>query len=51
MLGDARVDEIGRAALGLACEYPTVEERVCLAEHFRLFANASAAREAVHSAA
>ena len=51
LLGDEQVDEIGQAALDLACEYPTTEERVCLAEHFRLFANASAAREAVHSAA
>ncbi len=46
VLGDGEVDELGRIALDLAHEHPSVEERVCLAEHVRLFAGASASREA-----
>ena len=46
VLGDERVNELGGLALELAEKHPTVEERVCLAEHLRLFACASAKREA-----
>jgi hypothetical protein len=46
ILGDERVDELGGIAFELARRHPTVEERVSLAEHLRLFACSSAWKEA-----
>lgn len=45
VLGNARVDEIGRAAVLLGREYRSVEEIVCFAEHLRLMADRRAREE------
>jgi hypothetical protein len=46
LLGDEKVDEIGRRAFRLSHEYRTVEELACLAEYCRIFAGSRALKEA-----
>jgi hypothetical protein len=46
LLGDARIDELGELAVALHLEHKfSTEELVCLAEHFRLFAETEAWKE------
>jgi hypothetical protein len=46
LLGDERVDELCEIAHNVCqTEARTADERICFAEHFRLFAEAAARRE------